>query len=48
MEDGKIVSIEDYHETNEDVIHANIVTPYFNCHVHIMEPVGFGTDKNLV
>ena len=23
IEDGKIVSIEEYHETNEEVIHAN-------------------------
>ena len=42
IEDGKIVSIEEYHETNEEVIHANVVTPgFFNCHVHIMEPVGY-------
>ena len=48
IEDGKIVSIEEYHETNEEVIHANVVTPgFFNCHVHIMEPVGFGTDKKF-
>lgn len=48
IEDGRIVSIEEYHETNEEVIHANVVTPgFFNCHVHIMEPVGFGTDKKF-
>lgn len=48
IKDGKIVSIEEYHETNEEVIHANVVTPgFFNCHVHIMEPVGFGTDKKF-
>lgn len=48
IEDGKIVSIEEYHETNEEVIHANVITPgFFNCHVHIMEPVGFGTDKKF-
>ena len=48
IEDGKIVSIKEYHETNEEVIHANVVTPgFFNCHVHIMEPVGFGTDKKF-
>lgn len=29
IEDGKIVSIEEYHETNEEVIHANVVTPGF-------------------
>ena len=47
-EDGKIVAIEDYHETNEPVVEANVVTPgFFNCHVHIMEPVGFGTDKEF-
>ena len=48
IEDGKIVSIKEYHETNEEAIHANVVTPgFFNCHVHIMEPVGFGTDKKF-
>ena len=48
IEDGKIVSIEEYHETNEEVIHANVVTPgFFNCHVHIMEPVGFGANKEF-
>ena len=29
IEDGKIVSIEEYHETNEEVIHAKVVTPGF-------------------
>lgn len=29
IEDGKIVSIEEYHETNEEVIHANVVTLAF-------------------
>lgn len=48
IEDGKIVSIEEYHETNEEVIHANVVAPgFFNCHVHIMEPVGFGANKEF-
>lgn len=48
IEDRKIVSIEEYHETNEEVIHANVVTPgFFNCHVHIMYPVGFGANKEF-
>ena len=48
IEDGKIVSIEEYHKTNEEVIHANVVAPgFFNCHVHIMEPVGFGANKEF-
>lgn len=48
IEDGKIVSIEEYHETNEEVIHANVVTPgFFNCHVHIMYPVGFDANKEF-
>ena len=47
-EDGKITAIEPYHTINEDVVEANVVTPgFFNCHVHIMEPVGFGTDKEF-
>lgn len=47
-EDGKITAIEPYHAINEDVVEANVVTPgFFNCHVHIMEPVGFGTDKEF-
>lgn len=47
-EDGKITSIEDFKNTEEDVIEANVVTPgFFNCHVHIMEPVGFGTDRKF-
>ena len=48
IEDDKIVSIENYHEVEEDVIHANVVTPgFFNCHVHIMEPVGFGSNRKF-
>ena len=48
IEDNKIISIEDYHKIQEDVIHANVVTPgFFNCHVHIMEPVGFGSNKTF-
>ena len=48
IEDGKIVSIEEYHETNEKVIHANVVTPgFFNCHVHILYPVGFKFDTQF-
>lgn len=47
-EDRKITAIEPYHTINEDVVEANVVTPgFFNCHVHIMEPVGFGTDKEF-
>lgn len=47
-EGGKITAIEPYHTINEDVVEANVVTPgFFNCHVHIMEPVGFGTDKEF-
>ena len=48
IEDDKIVSIENYHEVEEDVIHANVVTPgFFNCHVHIMEPVGFDSKREF-
>ena len=48
VEDDKIVQIEDYYEINEDVIHENVVTPgFFNCHVHIMYPVGFSFDKKF-
>lgn len=49
IEDGKFVSIEEYHETNEEVIHANVVTPgFFNCHVHIMDLSALGPIKSLV
>lgn len=48
VEDDKIIKIKDYHEINEDVIHENVVTPgFFNCHVHIMYPVGFSFDKEF-
>ena len=41
IEDDKIIQIEGYHEVKENVIHENVVTPgFFNCHVHIMYPVG--------
>lgn len=48
VEDDKIVQIEDYYEINEDVIHENVVTPgFFNCHVHILYPVGFDSKKEF-
>lgn len=46
IEDDKIIQIEEYHD--EDVIHANVVTPgFFNCHVHILYPVGFKFDTQF-
>ena len=48
VEDDKIIDISDYHEINEDVIHENVVTPgFFNCHVHIMYPVGFDSKREF-
>ena len=48
IEDDKIVQIEDYHEINEDIIHESVVTPgFFNCHVHILYPVGFDSKKEF-
>ena len=48
VEDDKIIDISDYHKTNEDVIHENVVTPgVFNCHVHIMYPVGFDSKREF-
>lgn len=48
IEDDKIKAIEDYHEIHEDVIEVNAITPgFFNCHVHILYPVGFDSKKNL-
>lgn len=48
IEDDKIIQIEECHEINEDVIHANVVTPgFFNCHVHILYPVGFKFDTQF-
>ena len=32
IEDGIIVSIEEYHETTEEVIHVNVVTQYIKDH----------------
>lgn len=46
IEDDKIIQIEEYRD--EDVIHANVVTPgFFNCHVHILYPVGFKFDTQF-
>ena len=48
IEDDKITSIEDYHKTEDEVIEVNTITPgFFNCHVHIMYPVGFGANKEF-
>ena len=48
IEDDKIVQIEDYHVINEDIIHESVVTPgFFNCHVHILYPVGFDSKKEF-
>ena len=48
VEDDKILSIEDYHEIHEDVIEVNTLTPgFFNCHVHIMYPVGFSENRKF-
>lgn len=41
-EDDKILRIEPYHPIDEDIIEVHTLTPgFFNCHVHIMDPVGF-------
>ena len=48
IEDDKITSIENYHKTEDEVIEVNTITPgFFNCHVHIMYPVGFGANKEF-
>lgn len=48
IEDDKIKAIEDYHEIHEDVIEVNTITPgFFNCHVHILYPVGFDSKKEF-
>lgn len=48
IEDDKIKAIEDYHEIQEDVIEVNTITPgFFNCHVHILYPVGFDSKKEF-
>ena len=48
IEDDKITSIEDYHKTEDEVIEVNTITPgFFNCHVHILYPVGFGANKEF-
>lgn len=48
IEDDKIIQIEEYYEVNKNVIHEKVVTPgFFNCHVHIMYPVGFDANKEF-
>lgn len=48
IEDDKIISIEDYHKTEDEVIEVNTITPgFFNCHVYILYPVGFGANKEF-
>ncbi|WP_308587341.1 amidohydrolase family protein, partial [uncultured Holdemanella sp.] len=48
IEEDTITHIEDYHDINEDVIEVNTLTPgFFNCHVHILYPVGFSFDKEF-
>ncbi len=48
IEDDKIKAIEDYHEIQENVIEVNTITPgFFNCHVHILYPVGFDSKKEF-
>lgn len=48
IEDDKIKAIEGYHEIHEDVIEVNTITPgFFNCHVHILYPVGFDSKKEF-
>ena len=48
IEDDKITSIEDYHKTEDEVIEVNAITPgFFNCHVHILYPVGFDSKKEF-
>ena len=48
IEDNKIIQIEEYHKTEDEVIEVNTITPgFFNCHVHIMYPVGFGANKEF-
>jgi imidazolonepropionase-like amidohydrolase len=47
LKDNRIVSIKDYNN-EENVIHANVVTPgFFNCHVHILDPVGLPSSKKF-
>lgn len=48
IEDDKITSIEDYHKTEDEVIEVNTIMPgFFNCHVHILYPVGFDSKKDF-
>ncbi len=48
IEEDTITHIEDYHDINEDVIEVNTLTPgFFNCHVHILYPVGFSFNKEF-
>ena len=47
LEDDKIKNIEKY-QNQQNTIEANIVTPgFFNCHVHILEPVNVSLKNGL-
>ena len=48
IENEKILKIENYHNIQEKVIEVNTLTPgFFNCHVHILYPVGFDSNKQF-
>lgn len=48
IEDYKIIQIEEYHKTEDEVIEVNTITPgFFNCHVHILYPIGFDSKKEF-
>lgn len=48
IENQKIIKIETYHKIQENVMEVNTLTPgFFNCHVHILYPVGFESNKQF-
>lgn len=48
VEKERIVRIEKYHPIEGEVLETEVLTPgFFNCHVHILSPVGFPTGKKF-
>lgn len=48
IENENIKSIEDFHEVDGTLYTVDTLMPgLLNCHVHVMDPVGFGTNKKF-
>ena len=48
IENDRIKGIEDFHEVDGTLYTVDTLIPgLLNCHVHVMDPVGFGTNKKF-